>query len=82
GTFVGLFTGRLRVEADEESFRHAREGLTKDVEQNRQQKLEMLMYQAESASLLKTERIKNSQKSLKRIAHSRKHPSRAPKSKV
>ncbi|KAF7256062.1 hypothetical protein EG68_06995 [Paragonimus skrjabini miyazakii] len=81
GTFIGLFTGRLRVEANEESFKHAREGLIKDVEQNRQQKLEMLMYQAESASLLKTERIKKSQKSLKRVAPSKKPPSKVATTK-
>ncbi|GAA53426.1 hypothetical protein CLF_110192, partial [Clonorchis sinensis] len=56
GTLIGPVAKRLRTAANDESFKHAREGLVKEVEELRQQKLKTRMYQEEFVSSLKSER--------------------------
>ncbi|CAH8443894.1 unnamed protein product [Dicrocoelium dendriticum] len=73
--FIGPVLSGLRAVADDESFQNAREGLVKDVEQSRILKLRTLKVQADSASMLKNERLTNRKKNMKNASSSRKRPS-------
>ncbi|TGZ61436.1 hypothetical protein CRM22_007989 [Opisthorchis felineus] len=65
GTLIGPVAKRLRTAANDESFKHAREGLVKEVEEVRRQKLKTRMYQEEFVSSLKTERSRTGKRALK-----------------
>ncbi|KAG5454442.1 hypothetical protein CSKR_113107 [Clonorchis sinensis] len=71
GTLIGPVAKRLRTAANDESFKHAREGLVKEVEELRQQKLKTRMYQEEFVSSLKSERSRTGKRALKQETKSK-----------